>query len=155
MEYEFLLSECDFEGLIAKEKPLKYNDGRIKGNRIAIRRSIETTKEKACVLAEELGHYYTTVGDILDQNDVSNRKQEYRARLWGYDKMIGLQGLIAAHEAHCENSFETAEYLGVTEQYLKEVIECYRSKYGTRTCYGDYIISFEPHIGVSKKNLFP
>ena len=35
---------------------------------------IET--EKACVLAEELGHHYTTVGDIIDQKESENRKQE-------------------------------------------------------------------------------
>ena len=38
--------------------------------------------EKASVLAEELGHYYTTVGNILDQEDAGNRKQEHKARTW-------------------------------------------------------------------------
>ena len=45
--YEALLDEaCDI-GLIVKEKPLQYNNGRIKGNRIAIRQDINTTTEKA------------------------------------------------------------------------------------------------------------
>ena len=30
--------------------------------------------EKACVLAEELGHHYTTIGDIIDQKESENRK---------------------------------------------------------------------------------
>ncbi len=63
MDYETLLAESDSLGLIVKEKPLKYNNGRIKGNRIAIRKNMTET-EKVCVLAEELGHYYTAVGDI-------------------------------------------------------------------------------------------
>lgn len=54
--------------------------------------------EKACVLAEELGHHYTTYGNILDQSDTSNRKQELRARAWAYNKQIGLLGLIRAYE---------------------------------------------------------
>ena len=63
--YEALLDEaCDI-GLIVKEKPLQYNNGRIKGNRIAIRQDINTTTEKACVLAEELGHHHTSVPRII------------------------------------------------------------------------------------------
>ena len=73
--------DADHEQLIVKEKPLINNDGRIYKNRIAIRTDL-TDIEKSCVLAEELGHYYTTVGDILDQSDDGNRKQERRARLW-------------------------------------------------------------------------
>ena len=48
-------------------KGLYYN-----GN-IAIEKKL-TQNQKACVLAEELGHHYTTVGDIIDQTEVNNRK---------------------------------------------------------------------------------
>ena len=96
MDYESLLKESDTLGLIVKEKPLKFNDGRIKGCKIAIRKDIPTSIEKACVLSEELGHYYTSSGDILNQHDLNNRKQEYKARLAAYDKMIGLKGIIDA-----------------------------------------------------------
>lgn len=58
---------------------------------IAIHRGIPTQKEKSCILAEGLGHYYTTYGNILDQSKSEYRKQERRARLWGYNKLIGLQ----------------------------------------------------------------
>ena len=85
--YEALLDEACDTGLTVKEKPLKYNNGRIKGNRIAIRQDIDTEKEKACVLAEELGHYYTSVGNILDMTVPENRKQERQARLWGASAM--------------------------------------------------------------------
>ena len=98
--YEALLDEaCDI-GLIVKEKPLQYNNGRIKGNRIAIRQDINTTTEKACVLAEELGHHHTSVGNILDMDISANRKQERQARLHGYNHLIGLTGLINAYELH-------------------------------------------------------
>ena len=49
MDYETLLTECDSIGLVVKEKHLHGNDGRIKGNKIAIRKDIETQAEKACV----------------------------------------------------------------------------------------------------------
>lgn len=81
MTYEDLLMECDAIGVVAKEKPLKYNNGRQKGKRIAIRNDITLSTEKACILAEELGHYHTTVGDILNQSISNNRRQELCARL--------------------------------------------------------------------------
>ncbi len=150
MDYEALLVEADEEGLIVKEKPLKYNNGRIKGKRIAIRKDIGTTTEKKCVLAEELGHHYTTVGNILDMTDISNRKQERQARLWGYNKLIGLAGIIKAFEAGCQDRFEVAEYLGVTDEYLCECLEAYRDKYGIGTTVDNYYIMFIPHLAVGK-----
>lgn len=151
MNYEALLDEAHQEGLIVKEKPLKYNNGRIKGKRIAIRKDIETSAEKACVLAEELGHYHTTVGDITDLSDFQNRKQERQARLWGYNKLIGLTGIIQAFRAGCHSRHETAEYLDVTEQFLQECIDCYTEKYGEYTKIDNYIIFFIPNLAVMEE----
>ena len=147
MEYESLLNESDQENLIVKEKRLPGYKGRIYNNRIAIRRNM-TSAEKSCVLAEELGHFYTTSGNILDQTRAANRKQEYRARLWAYNKLIGLQGIICANQAGCKNLFEAADFLGVTEEFLHEAIQCYYNKYGPYTVCDNYIIYFEPSIAV-------
>ena len=144
MNYEALLDEAHQEGLVVKEKPLRYNNGIIKGKRIAIRKDIETNTEKTCVLAEELGHYYTTTGDILDQSDTMNRKQEYRARLWGYNRLIGLMGIINAYIHGCQTLYEMAAYLDVTEEYLREAIFCYRNKYGVYKKIDNYVVYFEP-----------
>lgn len=151
MNYEALLDEAHREGLIVKEKPLKYNNGRIKGKRIAIRKDIETSAEKTCVLAEELGHHHTSVGNIIDMENVSNRKQERQARLWGYNKLIGLTGIITAFRAGCQNRHEIAELLDVTEEYLQECIDCYRDKYGVYTEVDSYIIYFIPYLAVMEK----
>ena len=150
MEYEALLVEADNEGLTVKEMPMRYNNGRIKGNRIAIRKDIDTSAEKTCVLAEELGHHHTSVGDILDMSDAGNRKQERQARLWGYNKLIGLSGLIKSFEAGCQNRFEVAEYLGVTDEYLCECLDTYRDKYGVGVTVDDYYIMFIPHLAIGK-----
>lgn len=144
MNYETLLTEACEQGLIVKEKPLKYNNGRIKGNRVAIRKDIETTAEKSCILAEELGHYYTSTGDILDLTVAENRKQERRARIWAYNKQIGLKGLINAYEHGCRNRHEIAEYLEVTESFLQEAVDCYHEKYGIFTKIDNYVIYFNP-----------
>ena len=151
MNYEALLDEAHQEGLIVKEKPLKYNNGRIKGKRIAIRKDIERSAEKTCVLAEELGHHHTSVGNIIDMENVSNRKQERQARLWGYNKLIGLTGIITAFRAGCQNRHEIAELLDVTEEYLQECIDCYRDKYGVYTEVDNYVIYFIPNLAVMEK----
>lgn len=150
MTYEELLKEADSIGLIVKEKPLQSGDGRIFKNRIAVRRNIPTQKEKSCVLAEELGHHYTTAGNILDQSSVSNRRQENIARTWAYNKMIGLTGIIRSYEHGCRSKHEISEYLGVTEEFLDNAIERYRQKYGEFVPVGNYVIRFEPVLLVNK-----
>ncbi len=148
MNYEELLIEADNNNLITKEKPLLANAGRIKGNRIAIKQDLPTQKEKACVLAEELGHFYTSTGNILDLTDTANLKQETRARLWSYNRLIGLQGLISSYKANRQTLTEVADYLDVTEEFLKEALDCYRSKYGVAVKFNNYIIGFEPTLYV-------
>ncbi len=107
--------------------------------------------EKACVCAEELGHHYTSVGNILDQENTNNRKQERLARLWAYNQMVGLTGIVNGYLANCQNRYELAEYLNVTEQFLQETIDCYKEKYGLHVSVGDYIIIFEPILTVVKQ----
>lgn len=148
MTYENLLSAADGLGLITKEKDLQAYDGRIKGRRVAIRRSIPTQKKKACVLAEELGHYFTSAGDLLGLDDVTARKQERRARLWAYNVQIGLSGLIHANSAGCRNQYETAEFLDVPERFLLDCLKCYREKYGPWIRYEEYVIRFDPYLEV-------
>lgn len=150
MTYEELLKEADSQQLIVKEKSIPGYSGRIYRNRIAIHKDIKTEKEKSCVLAEELGHYFTTVGDILDQNSISNQKQELRARMWAYNKQIGLVGIIKSFEHGCRSRYEMAEYLNVTESFLEDAIKKYKQKYGMYTTLDNYIIYFEPCLAVMK-----
>ena len=150
MKYNALLNEANAEGISIKERPFKTYDGRLKGKDIYLRKDMNTT-EKSCVLAEELGHYYTTVGDILDMNVPENRKQERQARLWGYNRVIGLFGLIRAYEHGCKDKYEIADYLDVTDEYLEECINCYRDKYGECKTIDNYTIYFIPNLMIFKK----
>lgn len=140
-----------------KEIPIHNFDlgTRIKGvycdGNIALSSRLETTTEKSCVLAEELGHHYTSVGNILDMQNLANRKQERQARLWAYNKQIGLRGLIRSYEHGCQSSHEIADYLEVTEEFFLEAIECYTQKYGTYATLDNYIIYFMPFITVGKR----
>lgn len=133
----------------------KFQSERIKGlysdGIIGINERLETSVEKTCTLAEELGHHHTSVGNIIDMENVSNRKQERQARFWGYNKLIGLNGIIKAFEVGCQSVHEAAEFLEVTEEYLLEAIECYRNKYGVCTEAGNYTIYFIPQLSVFKR----
>lgn len=144
--FERLQDEACKDGIEIIER--QFNSDRIKGlycdNVVAINNRIETSAEKACILAEELGHHYTSSGDILDLSVVQNRKQERQARLWAYNKQIGLKGLVHAYEYGCRSCHEIAEYLDVTETFLEETVACFREKYGLSATIDNYIVYFEP-----------
>lgn len=151
MNYEQLLTVADRDGLLVKEQPLQVHDGLISGKRIAIRKGIQTQTEKSCVLAEEIGHYRTSTGDILDQSKTENRKQELHARIWAYNELIGLKGIIRCYEHRCHSFSEMAEHLDVTEEFLFEALKYYRKKFGLCTVLDNYIIYFEPALSVMKR----
>lgn len=149
--YEKLQEEACKNGVeIIDDYP--FNSERISGlynnNTIALSKNLKNTAEKACVLAEELGHHYTAVGDILDQSTVENRKQEMRGRIIAYNKLVGLRGIVDAYLHHCENLSESAEFLGVTEELLNDSITYYTSKYGVCTQVDNYAVFFQPSIAV-------
>lgn len=147
--YEILLVDAHDLGVSVKEKVLKSDsDALILGNKIAIRKDIPTLAEKACVLAEELGHFHTSTGDIINLKDTRNQKQENAARLWAYNIKIGLLGIIHSYQKNCRSLNEMAECLEVTENFLCEALECYKSKYGICVKVDNYIIYFEPNLGV-------
>lgn len=116
---------------------------------ILINKNIATTTERKCILAEELGHHYTSTGDIIDQSDINHRKQELKARQWGYDRLVPLSSLVQAYHARVKGKFELAEYLGVTEEFLQAAIDRYKSIYGIHTTLDNYIIRFEP-LGIAE-----
>lgn len=154
MNYEDLLTEADMEGISVDEN-FPFNSD-LKGlyvdNNIALASSLKTTAEKTCILAEELGHHYTTTGDILDQNTTENRKQEHKARVWGYRKVLDLTDIVSAYKYGCANRYEIAEYLNVTESFLIDAIEHYKSQHGLYTKVDKYLIYFEP-LGVLELNV--
>ncbi len=148
MEYEKLMIKYEKDVKI-KELPLKYGfKGLYKNKKIIIDSNIDTNKEKACILAEELGHHFTTYGDIVDQSDVRNVKQELKARAWAYERLVGIHDLINAHKAGVKGKYELADFLEITEWFLLEAIEYYKSKYGTCYKIDNYLIYFSPNFGI-------
>lgn len=150
LKYEELLEEAEHNNIYVMEKVAFESDskGLINNDVIGLSNKLCNNIERACVLAEELGHYNTNAGNILDQNIVNNRKQEHIARMWSYNKLIGLRGIINSYNAGCRTKYEMAEYLGVTIEFLEEAIKKYTDKYGICTELDNYIIYFIPTLGV-------
>ena len=150
-KYEEIIGEYEHDVDVVE---YRFCSGNIRGlysdGVVAINDKLSTT-EKTGTIAEELGHHFTSYGNIIDIHSTSNRKQEFKARLWGYNKLIGLHGLIDAFEHHCQNMYDIADYLNITTDYLKEAIRVYQNKYGNYVELDNYIIQFNyPSIGIIK-----
>ena len=129
-DYEKLLNDANKIGLKVFELDLESDaKGLCYGEKIGIKKDM-TANEKACVLAEEIGHYQTTVGNILDQGNANNRKKEKTARTWAVNKLICIDDLFQIDLISCNSSYDIAEHLGVTEEFLQEMLDTFKRKYG-------------------------
>jgi Zn-dependent peptidase ImmA (M78 family) len=151
LRYEQLLDEACNNEIEVKEVAFESSSkGLIKNNKIGINKYTCTSIEKTCILAEELGHYFTSHGDIIDQNKTESRKQEKRARNWAYEKLIPLSAFIKAYNNGIKNRYELSQFLDVTEDFINDTIKHYQEKYGLYHLKDEYIIYFDP-LGVFKK----
>ncbi|AUM91547.1 ImmA/IrrE family metallo-endopeptidase [Clostridium botulinum] len=150
-KYEKLISEAQKQRIevieinLGTDKPC----GKCIDNMIFINSRINI-KDKYCILAEELGHYHLTVGNITNQSKIENRKQECIARRWSNRKLVRILDIIRAHEAGTRNRYELAEFIGVSESFLDECINYYKAKYGTCFTIDNYTVYFEPTLGIVK-----
>lgn len=130
MMYEKLILDAEEENVNVHEIDFST---RLKGlyyeNNIAINNKLNNI-EKACILAEELGHYHTSYGNILDMNNTNSRKQELRARRWAFERLIPLTVIVQALDKGICNYYELANYLGLTEEFVHEAVNDYICRYG-------------------------
>lgn len=145
--YEKLLIEAEEENIEVIEMNFRSS---IKGlycdNVIATKKGM-AYKEKTSVLAEELGHFYRTYGNILDQSDTTNRKEERKARVWAYKRLVGIAKIVDAYKIGISNRYELSEFLGVPEAFIEEAITYYYEKYGLYVKLDNYYVYFNP-LGV-------
>ena len=73
VKYDELLDEANDMMLQVHEStmPVSSIKGLYVDGNIIIEKNLVTRSEKACVLAEEIGHAKYTVGDIIDQHNIS------------------------------------------------------------------------------------
>lgn len=120
-KYEELLAEYDH--LDIREKNMLH-DGLYADGHIWIKEDMPVNR-KYCTLAEEIGHHETSVGNILDQKDLSNYKQECRARKWAYNKILPVTEILKALSDGHTQLYDLAEHLDVDEAFLRACMERY------------------------------
>ncbi|MBS6503111.1 MAG: ImmA/IrrE family metallo-endopeptidase [Clostridium sp.] len=146
--YENLISIAHSHGIKIIESDLGIDKpfGKCIGNLIIINNRVNEY-ERFCVLTEELGHFNLTVGNITNQSNFNNRKQESIARRWSYEKVISPEDVIAAILSGVDNIYDLSEKLNVSESFLLESIKHYKTKYGIYYVGKTHLLMFEPlHI---------
>lgn len=142
-KYEQLLDEASSYGLEVIELDLGGDCGYCYDNTIYINiGSTETTKY--CILSEELGHYFTTAGDITSLNSNNDIRQEYRARNWSYSKIITPDAIIMSILNGANSLYDLANDLNINQKFLLEAIEFYQKKYGLYYVGEKYLLTFSP-----------
>lgn len=147
-KYEKLLIKAENLGIKVKEVDFgDYEEcGYYCNNKILINSRL-TERQKHGVLAEEIGHHFTTYGDISDQTKTENRKQELIARRHGYKFILEPLDLVYAFRCGCKDICEIAELYELTVKQLTEIIDDFKKQYGIGKRFDKYFVKFEPNLG--------
>jgi Zn-dependent peptidase ImmA (M78 family) len=85
----------------------------------------KSTQHLRSVLAEELGHHFTTVGDRIPKTYFNRRqlleisRAEYRAMKWGALFLIQKKALMHAIHDGKKEKWELAEHFNVTQKLIE------------------------------------
>lgn len=87
-------------------------------------RLFECSPRFRCVLAEELGHHFTTAGDALPKKLFHYRDRltvsqvEYRALRWAAEHLMPEDQLGQAFQSGCREVWELSEWFNVTHEMV-------------------------------------
>ncbi|NLG57638.1 MAG: hypothetical protein GX540_04430 [Clostridiales bacterium] len=98
------------------------------GSMILINRH-RTLAQRTAALAEELGHYFRSVGDLRDLSDIAAAKSELSGQAWSYDWLLPPPVLEAAIKNGEGASWAVAEEVNLPEDFVQEA-----SRYHLRRC---------------------
>ncbi|MDB2105430.1 ImmA/IrrE family metallo-endopeptidase [Clostridium paraputrificum] len=90
---------------------------------IGINKSVSNDKEYYSILAEELGHHFKTIGNLIKQKttyieDILKQKEELKAKLWASNFFISDEEFIQAILDCSNNIYTLAERFNVTEEII-------------------------------------
>lgn len=142
-KYEKLTEEISSYGVKVIEIRLGQDCGYCCNDVIFINET-STEKTKYCILAEEIGHYFTNYGNITNLSKIENIHQENKARAWAYEKLISPNSLIKALLKGLNSTEEILEEFNITETFFLEAIKYYRKRYGIYYVWENYVLNLEP-----------
>lgn len=141
--YEELIEEISTYGVEVVELMLGGDYGYCYNDVIFINES-SNEKTKYCILAEEIGHYFTSYGDIMNFSKTENIQQENKARIWAYERLISPDSLIEALIKGLNSTEEITEYFNITKDFFLEAIKYYRKRYGIYYVGKECVLNLEP-----------
>lgn len=109
----------------AKTGPLIFLDPLLKHSR----------RMHRCVLAEEIGHFYTTprtnpLKSYTSANlKIMNSQDERKAMQWAADFLMPDLEVTKAFEVGCRGCFELAEYFDVTEWFVQRKLGFWKMRF--------------------------
>jgi hypothetical protein len=85
------------------------------------------TDERACWLAEELGHHYTGSDRRLHYTAADDWRAEAKARKWAHDRLLSPEAIRTAAR-NTDDIYEIAFTLNVSVEFLRESIDWYMAR---------------------------
>lgn len=112
----------------------------------------QTKAEFTSTLAEEIGHYLTSVGDITRLDTNEKRKQEKKARDVGATILVTPSDIVDCFEEGYHTTQECASFLEVTEETFCDAVRYYARRYDGIKTEDNYVLLFNPDgtVGVFK-----
>lgn len=113
---------------------------------------VQTPEELVGTIGEEIGHYLTTVGNIIEQDTNLKRKQERQARDIGASLVVSPTEIINCYENGCKTIDDCVTHLGVTKQVFEDAISYYARRFNGIKTENGYTIFFRENgtVGVLK-----
>ena len=151
--YEGLESDAKDEGIIVDytelmaTRALLLRDGDLEVIQICPSASYA---ERACLLAEELGHHFTSVGNtVIHPDSITLSRSEERAFRYSINRLLPLDRVAEALCKTPRSLHELAEDLGVTVDLLRHALVFWEATCGLYFEGEDYVLMFNP-TGVYK-----
>ena len=102
-------------------------------------------RSRAAILAEEYGHFKTSVGDtVRGSDDVRIRRAEDRAMRVAVDMLVCPEDIVQAIKSGVRNWYELAEALDLPESFLRKAISVWQQQYGPVYTTDDSVLWLDP-----------
>ncbi|MBL1228726.1 ImmA/IrrE family metallo-endopeptidase [Enterococcus sp. BWB1-3] len=98
--------------------------------------------DKYETLLEEYGHYRTSSGVILDLKERANRQQESLAFSHSLGTRVTIEDFLECYEKGMKYYWEVAEYLGLSSEFLYNLVQEVKRRHGLIIEYKNYVIKF-------------
>lgn len=150
------------ETLIAQYPEITFNfnnempnglSGLCVGSEIYINNNLnQTIAEKYVTVSEEIAHFEKGIGNIIKQETITERQQEFQARKIGRLRIVTIDALILCYEKGIQTPWDIAEELEVTTACVIDAFEYIRMTKGVSFYHKNYLVHFltDTHINIQK-----